>query len=172
MASVTIKRNILLRAIVTDALKDDVAAELQEAADQIEQRVQELDAAGKRYITDLQRTDLQRAMALRQQVEAEKKKQEDVREQLLERKKQVGEWKNDDEVVRGTIEGVVEVNEGDNLAVLLGGTELVVKDDVVVEIRQLPAEELRTTIRSAVLGAEGSGEEAADGSVIGAIETP
>jgi hypothetical protein len=171
MASVTIKRNILLRAIVTDTLKEEVAAELQEAADQIAQRVQELDEAGKRYITDLQRTDLQRAMALRQQVEAEKSKQEEVRGRLLERKKQVGEWKDGDEVVRGTIEGVVDVNEGDNLAVLLGGTEVVVKDDVVVEIRQLPPDELRTSIQSAVLqGQEGADE--ADGSVIGAIETP
>ena len=171
MASVTIKRNILLRAIVTDTLKEEVATELQEAADQIEQRVRELDAAGKRYITDLQRTDLQRAMALRQQVEAEKKKQEDVRASLLERKKQVGEWKDGDEVVRGTIEGVVEVNEGDNLAVLLGGTEVVVKDDVVVEIRQVPPEELRSTIQSAVALAEETGEQD-QGGVIGAIDTP
>jgi len=171
MASVTIKRNILLRAIVTETLKEEVSTELQEAADQIEQRVKELDAAGKRYITDLQRTDLQRAMALRQQVEAEKKKQEDVRANLLERKKQVGEWKDGDEVVRGTIEGVVEVKEGDNLAVLLGGTELVVKDDVVVEIRQVPPEELGSAIQSAIALAEET-SEGDQGGVIGAIDTP
>ncbi len=171
MASVTIKRNILLKAIVTETLRDEVAAELQEAADQIAQRVQELDAAGRRYITDLQRTDLQRAMALRQQVEAEKGKQEEVRERLLERKKQVGEWKDGDEVVRGTIEGTVEVNEGDNLSVLLGGTELVVKDDVVVEIRELAPEDLETTVQTAVLRPGETGEEG-DSGVIGSLETP
>lgn len=171
MASVTIKRNILLKAIVTETLREEVAAELQEAADQIAQRIQELDAAGRRYITDLQRTDLQRAMALRQQVEAEKKKQEEVRERLLERKQQVTEWKDGDEVVRGTIEGTVEVKEGDNLTVLLGGTEMVVKDDVVVAIRELAPEELETSVRAAVLqpGSTGEGE---DPGVIGAIETP
>jgi hypothetical protein len=171
MASVTIKRNILLKAVVTETLREEVGAELQEAADQISQRVQELDAAGRRYITDLQRTDLQRAMALRQQVEAEKKKQEDVREQLLARKKQVAEWKDGDEVVRGTIEGSVEVKEGDNLSVLLGGTELVVKDDVVVEIRELAPEDLETTLQTTVLQPGQSGEEG-DTGVIGAIETP
>ncbi len=171
MASVTIKRNILLKAIVTKTLREEVAAELQEAADQIAQRVQELDAAGRRYITDLQRTDLQRAMALRQQVESEKKKQEDVREQLLARKKQVAEWKDGDEVVRGTIEGSVEVKEGDNLSVLLGGTELIVKDDVVVEIRELAPEDLETAVRTTVLQ-PGQGGEEGDAGVIGAIETP
>jgi hypothetical protein len=171
MASVMIKRNILLKAVVTGTLKEEVAAELQGAADQIEQRIQELDAAGRRYITDLQRTDLQRAMALRQQVEAEKKKQEDVRAQLLERKKQVGEWKDGEEVVRGTMESVVEVQKGDNLAVLLSGTELVVKDDVVVDIRELPPEELETTIQGAVVQAEENrGADADD--VIGSIENP
>lgn len=171
MASVTIKRNILLKAIVTETLREEVGAELQEAADQIAQRIQELDAAGRRYITDLQRTDLQRAMALRQQVEAEKKKQEEVRERLLQRKEQVSQWKDGDEVVRGTIEGTVEVKEGDNLAVLLGGTELVVKDDIVTRIRELAPEELATSVQSAVLEA-GEVVVEGDSGVIGSIDTP
>jgi hypothetical protein len=157
MSSVTIKRNILLRAIVTDKLRTEVAEELQNAADEIDQRLKELDTAGRRYITDLQRTDLQRAMALRQQVEAERKKQEQVRDQLLERKKQVNEWKNGDEVVRGTIEGFVEVNPGDNLAVLLGGTELVVEDNVVQEIRARSAEELEAALSAALALEESEG---------------
>jgi len=168
MPSVTIKRNVLLRAIVTDKLRQEVSQELQDAADEITQRLQELDVAGRRYITDLQRTDLQRAMALRQQVEAEKKKQEQVREQLLARKQQVGEWKNGDEVVRGTIEGWVEVNEGDNLAVLLGGTELVVEDDIVKAIRQRSAEELEAVVTSALV--EQAEAEADADDVLGSIQ--
>ncbi len=166
MPSVTIKRNILLRAIVTDKLRTDVSEELQNAADEIEQRIKDLDTAGRRYISDLQRTDLQRAMALRQQVEAEKKKQEQVRDQLIARKQQVAEWKNGEEVVRGTIEGFVEVNEGDNLAVLLGGTELVVEDDLVKEIRERSAEEVEAAV-SAALAQEES--EVADTDVFGSI---
>jgi len=169
MPSVTIKRNILLRAIVTDKLRQEVSQELQDAADEITQRLQELDVAGRRYITDLQRTDLQRAMALRQQVEAERKKQEQVREQLLARKQQVGEWKNGDEVVRGTIEGFVEVNEGDNLAVLLGGTELVVEDDIVKAIRQRSAEELEAVVASALV--EQAEAEADADDVLGSIQS-
>ena len=43
---------------------------------------------------------------------------------------------NGAEVIRGTLESDVEVNEGDDLSVLLGGTEIVTKDDIVIEIRQ------------------------------------
>ena len=133
---VLIKRTVILRAIVTDELKQQVSEELQGAADEIEQRVQQLDFSTKAYITDLQRADLQRAMAVRKQIEQEKQKQNEMRDALLERKAQVGELENGQEVIRGTLESFVEINEGDDLAVLLGGTEIVTKDDVVVEIRQ------------------------------------
>ena len=142
MAGVTIKRTVILRAIVTDQLKEQVSTELQAAADEVEQRVQQLDFSTKAYITDLQRADLQRAMAVRKQIEAEKQKQTELRDALLERKAQVAVLENGTEVVRGTLESYVEIKEGDDLAVLLGGTEIVSKDDIVIEIRQRRPEEL------------------------------
>lgn len=142
MAGVLIKRTVVLRAIVTDKLKEQVSAELQAAADEVEQRVQQLDFSTKAYITDLQRADLQRAMAVRKQVEAEKQKQTELRDALLERKAEIAELENGTEVVRGTIESFVEVNEGDDLALIMGGTEIVTKDDVVVEMRQRRPEDI------------------------------
>ncbi|MEN6302125.1 MAG: YlqD family protein [Armatimonadia bacterium] len=139
---VLVKRTVVLRAIVTDQLKEQVAAELQAAADEVEQRVQQLDFSTKAYITDLQRADLQRAMQVRKQVEAEKQKQTELRDALMERKAEVAELENGKEVVRGTLESFVEINEGDDLAVLMGGTEIVSKDDIVVEIRQRRPEEI------------------------------
>jgi len=139
---VLVKRTVVLRAIVTDQLKEQVASELQAAADEVEQRVQQLDFSTKAYITDLQRADLQRAMQVRKQVEAEKQKQTELRDALMERKAEVAELENDKEVVRGTLESFVEINEGDDLAVLMGGTEIVTKDDIVIEIRQRRPEEI------------------------------
>ncbi|MBM3499003.1 MAG: hypothetical protein FJX74_10070 [Armatimonadetes bacterium] len=170
MPSVTVKRSVLLKAVVTEKLKQEVAEELQEAADEVARRIEELDTAGRRYISDLQRTDLQRAMALRGQVEGEKRRQQEVRDQLLQRREAVGQWELGSEVVRGTIEGVVEVNEGDNLAVLLGGAEIVVEDDLVKAIRQLSAEELSTRLQDSIAAA--ATEEGAEADVLGRIETP
>lgn len=139
---VWVKRNVILRAIVTDQLKEQVSEELQAAAKEIEERIQQLDFSTKAYITDLQRSDLQRAMAVRKQIEAEKQKQSEMRDALLERRAQVQVLENDTEVVRGTLESFVEINEGDDLALLLGGVEIVTKDDIVLEIRQLrPSQE-------------------------------
>jgi len=136
MASVTIKRNVLLRAVVNEKLRAELGEELQNAADEIEQRLQQLDFQTRAYITDLQRTNLQQAMAVRKQVDVEKKRQQELRDALLERKAQVQELDDDDEVVRGTLESFVEVSEGDNIAEVLGGVEIVTKDDLVIEIRR------------------------------------
>jgi len=141
MAGVIVKREVILRAIVTDKLKEELTAELQGAADQVDQRLQQIDFSTRGLITDLQRSDLQRAMTVRKQVEAEKQKQQELRDALLERKAQVAELENDTEVVRGTLESYVEVNEGDDLGAVLGGVDIVTKDNVVVAIRQRTPEE-------------------------------
>jgi len=136
MPSVTVKRNVLLRSVVNDKLREELGQELQNAADEIEQRLQQLDFQTRAYITDLQRNNLQQAMAVRKQVETEKKRQQDVRDALLEQKAAVGELKDGEEIARGTLESLVELNEGDNIAEALGGIEIVTQDDIIIAIRQ------------------------------------
>lgn len=134
--SVRIRRQVILRSIVTDQLKANLNRELDDAIAEIDERLNQLDAQTRLYITELQRVDLQQAMTVRKRVEAEKKRQEEIRDALRERKQQVDVLDNGAEVIRGTLESDVEVNEGDDLSVMLGGTEIVTKDDIVIEIRQ------------------------------------
>lgn len=136
MDSVTVRRNVILRSVVTEQLRNELGQELQNAADEIDQRLQTIDQQTRAYITDLQRADLQQAMAVRKRIEAEKRTQEDQRDALLERKAMVTELEDGVEVVRGTLESYVELKIGDNLSEALGGVEIVTKDDQVIEIRQ------------------------------------
>ena len=139
---VVIKRNVILRSIVTKQLKEQLKEELQRNIDEIDQQIRQIDFRTQPYITELQRSNIQQAMAVRGQIEQEKERQRSVREALLERMKQVEELELGEEVIRGTLESQVEVEEGDNLTEVLGGQEIVTKDDVVVEIRQhIPSEE-------------------------------
>ncbi len=135
--SVNIKRSVILRSIVTETLKKELHDELQEAIREIDARVAQLEIGTRAYITDLQRSNIQQAMAVKKQVEAEKAKQTDLKEELVRRDKMVQELELDKEIVRGQLESQVEVNVGDNLAELLSGVEIVTKDDVVVDIRTI-----------------------------------
>jgi len=134
--SVTIKRDIILRAIVTEGLKEQLDQEFTEAIAQVDGRITQLDIGARQYVTELQRTDIQQAMAVRQQIEAEKRRYRQVKDELIQRQRAVRELELGVEVIRGTLESHAEVAVGDNLQTALRGVEVVVKDDEVVEIRE------------------------------------
>ncbi len=134
--SVSIKREVILRAIVTEALKTDLDREFSMAIDELDRQITRLDIGARQYVTDLQRTDIQQAMAVRQQIEGEKKRIQQSKDDLIQRRRQVEGLEVDAEIIRGTIESNVEIKVGDNLQTALRGVEIVLKDDEVVEIRE------------------------------------
>jgi len=136
MAGITITRPIALRVIVTEQFKQEMEKELQEAADTAQRRIDQIDFQARRVLADLQRTDLNQAMQVRQQIEAEKGRQDSVKKELLDRVKEVHELEMGTEFPRGTLEGLVEIKQGDNLYDKLTAAEIVIKDGVVVEIRE------------------------------------
>jgi hypothetical protein len=77
-------------------------------------------------------------MAARQQIDAEKRRLEAVKNELADRRRELDDMKIGDELPRGTIEGTVEVALGDNLFEKLASQQIIVKDGVVTEIRCLP----------------------------------
>ncbi len=144
MDTVNVRRAVALKAIVTEKLKRELQKEMQAAADELDERIRQMDMASKRVIADLQRTDLQRAMMLRQQIEGEKRRQEEIRDAALQRKEEVGQLELGSEYHRGVLEGTVELKVGDSLLQALAGVEIVVKDDTILEIRELPPEQIET----------------------------
>jgi len=135
MASVTVTRAVTVRAIVTEQLKKELVEELQEMANETQRRIDQMDFEARRYLADLQRTNLNQAMAVRKQIEAEKSKHEGAKKDIADRINDVQKLELGSEFPRMTLESQVEINEGDNLLDKIGRTEIVVKDGVVVEIR-------------------------------------
>ncbi len=135
--SVIIKREVILRAVVTERLKQELDAEFSAAVDELDRQITRLDLGTRQYVTDLQRSDIQQAMAVRQQIEAEKRRLQQAKDQLLQRRRQVEELELGSEIIRGTLESQTELRVGDNLQTALRGVEVVVKDDQVVEIREV-----------------------------------
>src|SRR5437870_6498595 len=125
-----LNRQIVLKAIVTPRLKEELIAEVREAMDRVNETQDQLEMQSRRVMLELQRTDLNRAMAFRQQLDVEKRKQEDVKKDLQERLTEYEALEMDSEFVRGVLEGSVEIQAGDNLVQKLGRAEIIVKDDI------------------------------------------
>jgi len=135
--AITLKRQVIWRAVVTPQLREELAEELQSAADEIDEKVQQIDFQTKAYITNLQRADLAQALEIRKQVEAEKKRQTDQRDQILKQKEQIAQLPDGQEIIRGVLEGTVDVELGDDLTKALAGYELLTRDGKIVEVREV-----------------------------------
>jgi hypothetical protein len=135
-----LNRQIVLKAIVTPRLKDELIAEVQEAIERVNETQDQLEVQSRRVMLELQRTDLNRAMAFRQQLDVEKRRHSDLREELDERLKEYQGLEMGSEFVRGVLEGQVEVQPGNNLKEKLSRAEILTEDDVIREIRD-PAPE-------------------------------
>jgi type I restriction-modification system DNA methylase subunit len=131
-----LKRQVVLKAIVTEKLKESLTHEVEEAIAEVQDAQQQLDVQSRRVMLELQRTDLNRAMAFRQQLDSEKRKQDDLKQELQERLQEYQKLEMGSEFVRGLVEGTVEIREGDNLSDKMGRAEIIVKDDIVIAIRE------------------------------------
>lgn len=131
-----LKRTVTVTAIVTEEFKQRLAAELKQAADDQQRRIDQMDFQARRVIADIQKSDLSQAMSVRQRLEAEKGRQEAVKRDFLERVGQVSELEIGSKFPYNAIEGVVEVQVGENLAEKLNNAEIIVKDGVVIEIHE------------------------------------
>jgi hypothetical protein len=111
-------------------------AELKAAAEGAKQRIDQIEFQSRQVLSDLQRTDITQAMAARRQIEAEKRRHEALRQDIVRQLQEAEKLEIGAEFERGTVEGSVEVGEGDDLLKKLGGTEIVIKDGVIIEVRE------------------------------------
>lgn len=136
MDSVRLRQDVGLVFIVTEDLKTRLIEEFKAAAADVQSQIDQFDFRARHALAELQRTDLNRAMAARQQIDAEKRRLDAVKIEIQERSKEIEALVIGSEYPRGTIEGLVDVKTGDNLFEKLAGVQVIVKDGTVVEIRQ------------------------------------
>ncbi|NCO36007.1 MAG: hypothetical protein AUJ92_14590 [Armatimonadetes bacterium CG2_30_59_28] len=138
----TIKRPVTVRAIVTPAFREKLLRELRYAAQRVEMQMQQLEFQGKRHLMDLQKRNVSQAMATRRQLEEEREKHDSALQDLNQRIEQVEQFPLGSEFVQGALESFTQIDVGDNIDEKLSEVEVIVKDDVIVEIREgRPADE-------------------------------
>jgi len=136
MDMLKLRQDVALVFIVTDDLKRRLLEEFNAASEDVQRQIDQFDFRARHALAELQRADLNRAMAARQQIDAEKRRLEAVKNELQDRRTEIEKLEIGAEYPRGTIEGLVEVKLGDNVFEKLAGVQLIVKDGKVVEIRQ------------------------------------
>jgi hypothetical protein len=136
MSGITVKRSIGVRVIVSEEFKTELKSELQEAATETQRRIDQMEMHSRRLLAELQRSDLSQAMQARKQIEAERQRHDALKQDIQRQLQEVDKLEIGSEYPRGTVEGVVELNQGDDLVQKLSGSQIVIKDGVIVELRE------------------------------------
>ena len=131
-----LKRSVVVKVVVTEKFKEETIKELGEAIEQIERNKSQIDFRSRIYLTELQRVDLTQAADFRRRMEAEKQRQDELKEQLESQLEEIRGIELGGEYLRGVLEGFVDLQVGDNLQARLGQAEVLIKDDLVVELRE------------------------------------
>jgi len=139
--SLTIKRTITVRAVVTPRWKEDAERELSNAIANVDAQLSQLEQEGQQLVDEIRRQSAnpldprvqEQVASVQQQVAAKRAELEEQKRQMLEQQRQVRELEMEQIVEQGQIESVCDVQVGDNLVEKLQA-DVLVRDGVIEAI--------------------------------------
>ena len=134
MENMTIKLPVTVKAKVTESLKKQLIAEVQDAIKNVDMELEQIEFHARRVLTEQAKIDAQGLAAVRQQIEGEKQQRLAMKNDMTNKLQEAEALELGAEIVRGTLERMVTVAVGDNIRQLMGA-EILVEDDKVIAFR-------------------------------------
>ena len=138
MNTLSLIRPVLVKVIVTENYKMNAMTDLQEAARQVELKLQHLDYQEKHLLAELTKKNPAGVPAARQQIQQERWQYEEKKREVIRRLQEIDGMTLGTEVVYGQMESLTEIKEGDLWQPVLGA-EIILRDGVIIEIRKSTA---------------------------------
>ncbi len=139
--SISIKRSIAIKAVVTPTWKEDAEKELSKAISNIDQQLSQLEQEGQQIVNNIRSQSVnpldprvqEQVSQVQQQVAAKRNEIEEQKRNLLQQQSQVRELKMDEIVDQGQVDSFCDVTVGDNLIKKMQ-VSIIVKDGVIQSI--------------------------------------
>ena len=139
--SISIKRSIAIKAVVTPTWKEDAEKELSKAISNIDQQLSQLEKEGQQIVNNIRSQSVnpldprvqEQVSQVQQQVAAKRNEIEEQKRNLLQQQSQVRELKMDEIVDQGQVDSFCDVTVGDNLIEKMQ-VSITVKDGVIQSI--------------------------------------
>ena len=141
--SITIKRSITIRAVVTPSWKEEAEREISSAIASSDEQLAQLEKEGQQVVDGLRTQSAnpldprvqEQVSQVQQQVAAKRSELEEQKRNLLQQQAQVRELEMEQVVEQGQIESFCDLKVGDNLVTKMQ-ISLLVRDGVVESINQ------------------------------------
>jgi hypothetical protein len=135
---IELKRIVMVKAVVTEAFKDNLVRELERTVANMDMQLSQMENQSKNYMEDLKKKGmLQQVTQFKNQLANEKARIQAQKQDLLNKIQEAKGLVLGSEFVQGPLEGPVDVAVGDNLYKKVGAAEILVKDGVIAEIRNV-----------------------------------
>ncbi len=139
--SISIKRSIAIKAIVTPTWKEDAEKELSNAISAVDQQLSQLEQEGQQIVSNIRSQSVnpldprvqEQVGQVQQQVAAKRNELEEQKRNLLQQQSQVRELKMDEVVDQGQVDSFCDVSVGDNLIKKMQ-VSITVKDGIIQSI--------------------------------------
>ena len=139
--SISIKRSIAIKAIVTPTWKEDAEKELSDAISAVDQQLSQLEQEGQQIVSNIRSQSVnpldprvqEQVGQVQQQVAAKRNELEEQKRNLLQQQSQVRELKMDEIVDQGQVDSFCDVSVGDNLIKKMQ-VSITVKDGIIQSI--------------------------------------
>ena len=139
--SISIKRSIAIKAVVTPTWKEDAEKELSKAISNIDQQLSQLEREGQQIVSNIRSQSVnpldprvqEQVSEVQQQVASKRNEIEEQKRNLLQQQGQVRELKMDEIVDQGQVDSFCDVSVGDNLIEKMQ-VSITVKDGVIQSI--------------------------------------
>ena len=139
--SISIKRSIAIKAVVTPTWKEDAEKELSKAISNIDQQLSQLEQEGQQIVNNIRSQSVnpldprvqEQVSQVQQQVASKRNEIEEQKRNLLQQQSQVRELKMDEIVDQGQVDSFCDVTVGDNLIEKMQ-VSITVKDGVIQSI--------------------------------------
>ena len=141
--TLSIKRSITIRAVVTPAWKEEAERELSNGIATTDQQLAQLEQEGQQVVDEVRRQSAnpldprvqEQVAQVQQQVAAKRSELEDHKRNLLQQQAQVREFEMDQVVEQGQLDSFCDIKVGDNLVSKMQ-VSVVVRDGVIESIDQ------------------------------------
>ncbi|MDA9149545.1 YlqD family protein [Synechococcus sp. AH-229-G18] len=141
--TLSIKRSITIRAVVTPTWKEDAERELSNGISTTDQQLAQLEQEGQQVVNEVRRQSANpldprvqdQVAQVQQQVGAKRSELEEQKRNLLQQQAQVRELEMDQIVEQGQLDSFCDIKVGDNLVSKMQ-VSVVVRDGVIESIDQ------------------------------------
>ena len=135
MQSMMVRLPINIKAKVTEKLKRELTNEFTANLKNVEYELEQIEFHGKRMLAEQAKQDAQGLPALREQIEAERAKRLEAKNELEAKIAATEKLELGAEIMRGNMERVYELKVGDVLDEIIGA-EILLEDGKVIAFRE------------------------------------